>query len=134
MFQQPGPSLDIKIHLHLIGRGPHRMCNIALTAERAIPSCASPTLCWHTSAAWMYPQRTSPPFCSPPHRSFPFSFSSLRFIFLLLRLPSPTPRQICGVRSLSLFCESCEGNLEGLSGINLKGKCSSLPPLLGPLG
>lgn len=38
----------------------------------------------------------------------------------------PVPRLIHRARFLSLFHESCEGNLEGLSGINLKRKRLSL--------
>lgn len=80
----------------------------------------------------MHLQRMSPPFSSlldllslclsvlsvplfPPRNS-------------LSSQPSPLPvsHQIHRARFLSLFCESCEGNLEGLSGINLKGKHLSL--------
>lgn len=88
----------------------------------------------------MHPRRVSPPSSSP---SSPLDLPQLAPLSPMVPLcsfcvsppetclssspaPLPVPRQIHRARFLSLFCESCEGNLEGLSGINLKGKRLSL--------
>lgn len=72
----------------------------------------------------------SPPFLAP-QQTPPLLILSVLSVFppqICLSSSSSLParRQIHRARFLSLFCESCEGNLEGLSGINLKGKCFSL--------
>lgn len=88
----------------------------------------------------MHPRRMSPPLSSPSSpldllqlAPLPPQFPSVLSVPLPPRnrlssspSPLPVPRQIHRARFLSLFCESCEGNLEGLSGINLKGKRLSL--------
>lgn len=107
---------------------------MGLIADSAGPSCSVSSLAH--SVAWMHPQRTSPPFSSPLDlpRLAPlppqFPLFSVSLPRNCLSSSSPSPRsvvcQIHRARFLSLFCESCEGNLEGLSGINLKRKRLSL--------
>lgn len=112
-------------------------------ADSAGPPCSGSSLAH--SDPWMHPRRTSPPLSSPsssldlpqpaplPHPP-PYQFPSVLSVPLPPSLenrlsspsPLPVPRQIHRARFLSLFCGSCEGNLEGLSGINLKGKSLSL--------
>lgn len=127
----------IKIHPQLIGWAHHQTYNTGLIADSTVlPTLA---LCWHTTMpgytfGWMSPflSHLSPldlpqlapfpptfPLCSlcppPPWNHLSSSPSTL-----------PVSRLIHRARFLSLFCESCEGNLEGLSGINLKRKRLSL--------
>lgn len=125
----------IKIHPCWIGWAHHQTCYRGLIADRASPSCSFSSLAH--SVAWMHPQRMSPPFLSPldlPQLApLPPQFPSVLCVSLPrnhLSSSSPSPHsvlcQIHGARFLTLFCESCEGNLEGLSGINLKRKRLSL--------
>lgn len=92
--------------------------------------------CWLTEMAWCTREEQAHPFFHPglsPTGSFPLTVSLCSVCLPLQKnclsfpwSPHPNTRQIHGARFLSLFCKSCKGNLEGLSGINLKGKRLSL--------
>lgn len=71
----------------------------------------------HRTSAWNHPERMNPPFQIP---FFFFSAPTLLSVSLpLTSLTSPLSDPQ-GVIFLVCFSESCKGNLEGLSGINLK--------------
>lgn len=98
---------------------------MALIADRT----RALALCWHTTMLrCTLRERSHPSSLDLPQPARPPPRTSSLFFLILSSLPSPLPVPclIHGARFLSLFCKSCEGNLEGLSGINLKGKRLSL--------
>lgn len=110
---------------------------MGLIADSTRPPCSGSLLAHND--AWMHPRRMNPPFLTPsspldlpqpaplpPYFVSVLSVSPLKNTLSSLPSPLPVPHLIHRARFLSLLCESCEGNLEGLSGINLKGKRLSL--------
>lgn len=76
----------------------------------------------HPASAWNHPERINPPF------QFPFISSSTPHSRLVLP-PYAAFRLLCQIHwvwFLACYSESCKGNLEGLSGINLKRMLLSL--------
>lgn len=71
----------------------------------------------HPTSAWNHPERMNPPFQIP---FIFFSAPTLLSVSLPLTTLSSPLSDPQGVIFLVCFSESCKGNLEGLSGINLK--------------